>query len=167
MKNLSIPALAGLIAIAFLLWWLSRNGGDDVLSKPTPEAWPSGDPIWDVCNAIALAEGYNVQSAAPFKLNNPGDLSPGDEHGFRTAGPAEFHGGSYVIHFATPGDGWQALYTKISNIVQGVSKVYQVEWTWEEIGAEYASDPNWGRNVAENLGVDPTSTLRDYISGAA
>lgn len=165
MKNLSTTALLGLVAAGFALWWLSRNGVN-LLAINTPDTWPTGDPIWDVCNAIAKAEGYDQTSAAPFKLNNPGDLSPGDEHGFATSGPSEFHGGSYVIHFATAGDGWQALYTKISNIVQGASNVYDVEWTWEQIGAKYAADANWARNVAANLGVDPTSTLSDYISGA-
>lgn len=129
----------------------------------SPSTWPTGDPIWDVCRAVAHAEGYDVQGSAPAKLNNPGDLSPGDEHGFATAGAAEFHGGSYVIHFATPTDGWSALYAKFSNIAADISTVYQPDWTWEQIGAKYASDPNWPNNVAAALGVDPSSTLADYV----
>lgn len=171
MKGTPIAALFALIGLGFLLWWFSQNqsaavtavsGSDDLKS---PDTWPGGDRIWDVCRAIAHAEGYDTNGAA-LKLNNPGDLSPGDEHGFATAGPAEFHGGSYVIHFATSADGWNALYAKFANIVDGSSKVYQSDWSWEQIGAKYASDPNWAQNVAAGLGVDPSSTLNDYTEAA-
>lgn len=138
------------------------DGGDPM----QPDTWPSGDRIWDVCRAIAHAEGFDVSGKAPQKLNNPGDLSPGDEHGFATAGLAEYHGGSYVIHFATAQDGWNALYAKFSNISDGSSRVYQADWTWLQIGAKYASDPNWGNHVAAALGVDPNSTFADYVGGA-
>jgi hypothetical protein len=93
----------------------------DVGDPMQPDSWPSGDRIWDVCRAIAHAEGFDVPGKAPQKLNNPGDLSPGDEHGFATAGLAEYHGGSYVIHFATAQDGWNALYAKFANIADGSS----------------------------------------------
>jgi hypothetical protein len=172
MKGTPIAALLGLIGLGFLLWWFSQNqsaaaaavsGSDDL---KTPDTWPGGDRIWDVCRAIAHAEGYDVVGSAPYKLNNPGDLSPGDEHGFSTAGAAEFHGGSYVIHFATPADGWNALYAKFANILDGSSKVYQADWSWQQIGAKYAADPNWSANVAATLDVDPVTTLRDYVENA-
>lgn len=173
MPRLSITALLGLIAAGFLVWWYSQNdsaaaaAGDDGLTAfQSPSTWPTGDRIWDVCRAIAHAEGYDVAGTAPANLNNPGDLSPGDEHGYATAGPAEFHGGSYIIHFATPQDGWGALYAKFSNIANGDSTVYQADWSWEQIGQTYASDPNWGAHVAAALGVDPSSTLNDYLGGA-
>lgn len=162
-------AFFGLIAGGLFLWWLSTNsaaaetlstGVTDLLSRVN---WPSGDRIWDVCRAVAQHEGYGKAGDAPTNLNNPGDLSPGDEHGYATGGPAEFHGGSYIIHFATADDGWGALYAKFSNIVNGISRVYSADWTWPQIGQEYAADPNWGAAVAALLGVDPTSTLNDYV----
>ena len=125
--------------------------------------WPAGDPLWDICRAIAQQEGYGKAGAAPTNLNNPGDLSPGDEHGFATAGAPEFHGGSYIIHFATPDDGWGALRAKFQNIVDGNSKVYGADWSWLQIGQQYAADPNWGTGVASILGVDPNSSPADYV----
>jgi hypothetical protein len=157
----------------FLLWFFTKqaaaqtvDGGSNLAPFQSPDTWPTGDLIWNVCRAIAHAEGYDVPGKAPQKLNNPGDLSPGDEHGFATAGPAEYHGGSYVIHFATPQDGWDALYAKFANIQSGDSMVYDADWTWNQIGAKYASDPNWGSHVAAALGVDPNSTFADYVGGA-
>ncbi len=165
---------AGLLAVAGALFLLSRQSGASTTSggnflmpaiTQEPETWPAGDRIWDICRAVALAEGYNLGPGhAPFDLNNPGDLSPGDEAGFATAGPSQFHGGSQVIHFATAHDGWQALYQKFSNIASGRSSVYSAEMSWEQIAALYAGDSaNWVRNVTETLGVDPGASLSDYV----
>jgi hypothetical protein len=130
-----------------------------------PNTWPSGNKIWDICRAIAEAEGYDTDGAA-FHLNNPGDLSPGDEHGFPTIGPAEFHDGSYIIHFATALDGWNALFQKVSNIVEGKSKVYGQYWTITQIASKYAGDSaNWAKNVGAILGIDPNSQgFYDYVN---
>ena len=170
--KVQILALGGLAAAVMLL---ARQASADTAVNleafmgitQDPASWPAGDRIWDVCRAIARAEGYDRgPGAAPFNLNNPGDLSPGDEASFPLAGDAQFHGGSYVLHFATPDDGWHALYNKISRIVRGHSTVYQAGWSWEQIGATYTGGANgvvWGRNVAAALGVDPGSTLADYV----
>lgn len=119
--------------------------------------WPAGDAVWDICRAIAHAEGYDTNNAA-LHLNNPGDLSPGDEHGYPTSGPAEFHDGSNIIHFATAAAGWNALYTKVANIVNGKSKVYGQDWTVAQIAAKWAGDSvSWANGVAKGLGYsDPT-----------
>lgn len=160
------------LIVAIALWYLLQQTaagetapGDFMSPFQSPSTWPTGDRIWDICRAIAHAEGFDVRGTAPANLHNPGDLSPGDEHGFATAGPAEYHGGSYVIHFASDQDGWGALYAKISNIWDGTSKVYDPDWSWQQIGAQYASDPNWGAHVAAALGVDPSSTLNQYLAG--
>ena len=77
---------------------------------PDPSTWPGDDNLWNVCTAIALAEGYNLgPGTAPYDLNNPGDLGPGDEHGEKTAGAAQPHGGSLIIVFAVAEGGWRAL----------------------------------------------------------
>jgi hypothetical protein len=164
--------IAGLVlfgAGAFFI--LTRKAEGEVTNSnsitPDPRTWPMGDRIWDVCRAIAFAEGYNQgPGAAPFELNNPGDLSPGDEWGMQTAGAAEFHGGSRVIHFATAADGWNALHRKIANIASGNSEVYSADWSWSRIGETYAGDSeNWSRNVAAALGVSVDSTLAEYLEG--
>lgn len=164
--------LAALILVGVGVWLYMRLKPSGELTEsagitPDPATWPRGDRLWDICRAIAHAEGYDRgPGTAPWDLNNPGDLSPGDEHGYGTAGPAEFHGGSYIIHFATPADGWNALRLKFFNAANGYSNVYLPDMTWAQIAAKYAGDAaNWGRNVAANLGVDLETTLNDTITG--
>lgn len=121
-------------------------------------------PIWRVAFAIAHAEGFGPPDHAATLLNNPGDLSPGDEHGFAVAGPAEYHGGSYIIHFATPADGWNALYTKLANIANGESEVYSPDMTWKQFAQRYAGDSaTWARNVTQYLGVTIDSRVGDSL----
>lgn len=129
--------------------------------------WPGSDKIWNMACAVALAEGYdNGDGAAPFDLNNPGDLSPGDEHGQQTIGTPQFHGGSSIIVFATAEGGWQALYAKFSNIVNGRSSVYPQSLTWNQVAQKWAGNwQNWVNNVTNYLGVDPSSTPSDYMNG--
>src|ERR1039458_1699973 len=43
-----------------------------------PATWPTGDEFWNVCWAIAYAEGAQTAGSAPDRYNNPGDLSHGD-----------------------------------------------------------------------------------------
>lgn len=123
--------------------------------------WPSGDRIWDCCRAIAIAEGYQVPGSNPANLNNPGDISDGASvFGFET------HSGSNITRFPDAVTGWSWLYTKIKNAASGKSSVYSADMSWLEIGAIWAP-PNaqvWGTNVANGLGVDPDSSLGDYVN---
>src|SRR5258708_26462293 len=76
--------------------------------------WPSGDRVWNVCRAIARAEGANIEGSNPDRLNNPGDISDGGlTYGF------EWHSGSSVTKFPDKQTGWQWLYSKISNAAAG------------------------------------------------
>lgn len=131
-----------------------------------PSTWPGDDRIWNICAAVALAEGYNLgEGTAPYDLNNPGDLSPGDEDGQRTNG-AQPHGGSFVIVFQFAEGGWQALYHKFSRIVNGQSSAYPQSWTWSQVARRYAGNSDaWVRNVTGYLGVDPSSTPASYVNG--
>jgi hypothetical protein len=135
-----------------------------------PSTWPgamngySNGNIWNVCAAVALAEGYNQgPGAAPYDLNNPGDLSPGDESGQATAGPPQSHGGSSIIFFETAEGGFVALYDKFLRIVTSNSTVYPVTATWAQVAATYAGNSSaWLNNVTSYLGVDPSSTPAQY-----
>jgi hypothetical protein len=131
-----------------------------------PSTWPGTDKIWNICIAVALAEGYNNGiGCAPFDLNNPGDLSPGDEAGQSTCGGAQEHGGSAIIVFCTAEAGWSALYTKFSNVVNGRSDVYTPSMTWTAIAHKYAGNwQAWLNNVTNYLGVDPNSTPYQYVN---
>jgi hypothetical protein len=130
--------------------------------EPTdPSTWPTGDNIWNVCVAIAFAEGYNVPNSNPARLNNPGDISDGAS----TYG-SEFHSGSNITKFPNAETGWGWLYAKLRNISLGGSAVYQKDWTFTQIGKKWAP-PNaevWSGNVAAQLGVDPDSRFSDYLN---
>lgn len=139
---------------------------------PDPSTWPGPTPtypdpaVWNICTAIALAEGFNHGvGTAPYDLNNPGDLSPGDEGGQQTAGPPQFHDGSSIISFATCEGGFVALYKKFDRIRQGKSTVYPPTWTWTQVAQKYAGNwQNWLNNVTSYLGVDPNSTPSQYVA---
>jgi hypothetical protein len=120
--------------------------------------WPGGDRIWNICRAIAFAEGAHRAGSVPDRLNNPGDISDGGV----TFG-AEAHSGSNVTHFPDKETGWSWLYEKVSNAVYGRSHVYLPSMTWVQIAQLWAGDwQNWVNNVTSFLGVDPNSTLQQY-----
>ncbi len=122
--------------------------------------WPAGDRIWNVCRAIARAEGANIEDSNPDRLNNPGDIS--DEaviYGF------EFHSGSSITKFPDKQTGWNSLYRKIQRIATGHSAVYLASMTWPEFAQKWAA--NWRPWVAEvtgSLGVDPDETIGSYFA---
>jgi hypothetical protein len=138
--------------------------GSSITSDPS--TWPGSDKVWNICEAVALAEGYNQgEGAAPYDLNNPGDLSPGDEAGQATCGAAQQHGGSAIILFCTAEEGWTALYTKFNNIVTGKSSTYPSSLTWTQVAQKYAGNwQNWVVNVTNYLGVDPSTTPAQYVN---
>jgi hypothetical protein len=122
--------------------------------------WPTGDKIWDVCRAIAIAEGANVSGSNPDRLNNPGDISDGSlTYGF------EVHSGSSVTKFPDKNTGWLELYTKIQNaFVTGSSLVYSPDMTWTQFSQKYAGDSQaWLNNVVSELGVLPDNRVGDYF----
>lgn len=129
-------------------------------------SYPSAG-VWNICTAVALAEGYNQgKGAAPYDLNNPGDLSPGDEARQQTCGGAQFHGGSNIILFCTAEAGFVALYTKFFDIVSGNSSIYPASLTWTQVAQKYAGAyVAWLSNVTTYLGVDPNSTPAQYVAG--
>jgi len=131
-----------------------------------PATWPAGDKVWDVCRAIALAEGANVPGSAPDRYNNPGDLSRGDEHGQQVIGYVTLPDGEVEINFASKEAGWSALYTKMANAAQGLSSVYTPDMSWRQIAQEYAGNSAaWLANVTRTLGVNPDSRYGDFFLG--
>lgn len=121
--------------------------------------WPTGDKIWNVCQAIAIAEGYDHADSNPQRLNNPGDISDGG-HLF----PQEHHSGSNVTHFDKPATGWHWLYVKIEHATMGMSHVFIPTMTWTQIAQKWAGDwQNWVNNVTADLKVAPNSVFGDYF----
>lgn len=122
--------------------------------------WPSGDKLWQIAQAIAIAEGYNLPNSNPFKLNNPGDISDG----YLTFGGEE-HSGSHVTHFPDAATGWQWLYDKLSRISQAKSTVYSPEMTWTQVAQKWAGDwQAWAANVTRELGVSSNSTFGGFVN---
>ena len=109
-------------------------------------------------NAIAFAEGYGGAGAIPTVANDPGDLSKGDfgDTGFYLkAGDGE-----QVIKYPTAQDGFNALYQKLQNIVNGGSSVYSLNMSILQMGNKYSGNGSvWSRNVVSYLnqqGVNAT-----------
>jgi hypothetical protein len=127
-----------------------------------PQTWPSGDCIWNICRAIAAAEGANISGSNPDRLNNPGDI--GD--GFNTFG-GETHSGSSITHFPDKSTGWSWLYSKVQNIATNSSLRYSAYDSWNVIAQKWAGDwQSWVTNVTSALNVDPNSTVNDYCGMA-
>lgn len=128
-------------------------------------SWPgmgSSDRIWSLCHACAIAEGYDLGAGhVPFDLNNPGDLSDGA----KTFG-CERHSGSDVTKFPTAEIGWQYLYDKWRNIVNGKSLVYPADMTFDEVAQKWAGNSAaWLGNVTNFLRVSPNEIPADFVRG--
>lgn len=123
--------------------------------------WPSGDALWTIARAIALAEGYNRAGSVPQRLHNPGDLSDGaNTFGF------EYHSGSNVTTFPNDETGWEWLHAKLQRIDSNGSQVYSRDMTWEQIAQKWAGNwQAWANNVCSALGVNTDSTFGDYVDG--
>jgi hypothetical protein len=114
--------------------------------------------------AIAHAEGFYVEGSLPSRCHNPGDLAVGDR-GLGTALSAGY-GAADITIFASAALGWNALYSEVERILSGTSRIYRPQLTLLEVGAKYAMDANWGRNVAKQLGVAPEITLGELASSS-
>lgn len=139
---------------------LNETGGYAMIVPTERGTWPTGDKIWAFCQAIAVAEGYQVPGSNPARLNNPGDISDyAGTYGF------EAHSGSNVTHFPDAETGWRMLYAKIRNALTGKSAVYSPQMTFLDFAKKYAGDwQHWYVNVTNDLGVDPGTKIGDWYN---
>lgn len=103
-----------------------------------------------IADAIALAEGYGVPGAIPTVRNNPGNI--------RDTRTGE------IITYASPAEGWAALYRQVTMMLTGESRYYKPTMTIAEVAKTYTGEAaymNWARNVALHLGVTVDTTLQD------
>ncbi len=143
------------------------TSGGDLSCEITNDrsTWPTGDRVWDVCRAIAVAEGADHAGSAPDRYNNPGDLSKGDEHGQAIVDYVNLPDGETLIEFETKTGGWQALYTKVNNIRLGISRTYSPSMSWNQVAAKYAGNSGaWVANVTRELGVSPGDSFGSYFA---
>jgi hypothetical protein len=112
-----------------------------------------------IAQAIANAEGFGAPEALPTRANNPGDLKLGD------LGNGEINGKTV---FPDAQSGWNALYKQIGLMIDGGSQFYSVTDSWRAIARTWVGTSdyvNWLNNVTGQLGVDPDSTLAEYVNG--
>lgn len=114
--------------------------------------------------AVARAEGFYLAGSIPARANNPGDLKAGAPTLKDTA----------ITQYATPEQGWSALYRQLGFIANGTSKYYgagagKPNMTIREMGDVWAPpiDKNvpgaWAVNVANRLGVSVDTPIRAVL----
>lgn len=120
------------------------------------------DRVDQLAKAIAKAEGFGPKRNLPTRYHNPGDLKT--TRAFRWDGQKGIGKGGHVI-FKSDAEGWTALKQQILKAASGRSKAYNPRMTFQQIGKKYAGNwRTWSKNVAKNLGVPPTTTLRAYLA---
>lgn len=136
--------------------------------EPAPTTYP--DLLTEFCLQIQAYEGYippckqYPTGTAAWRNRNPGNL--------RYNGQAHTTGKSaagFAI-FDTYEHGFEALEALVINVAGGSSKIYGKNPTIDSFFAVYApeSDNNipkrYALTVAKNLGLSPSTLLRDFIS---
>jgi hypothetical protein len=112
-------------------------------------------------HAVAKAEGFGVRGAIPTRYHNPGDLKTSKS--FTWAGQVRIGKGGHVV-FKNDAAGWAALKLQIRKAVSGQSRAYSANMTVQQVARKYAGNWRvWAKNVAHNLGVEPTTTLAAYL----
>lgn len=115
------------------------------------------DKVKQIAQAIAHAEGFGVANAIPTRAHNPGDLKMGD------IGNGAINGKTV---FASDVDGWNALYKQIQLMISGNSDYYQPSDSWRRIAQTWVGTSdyvNWLNTVTSEIGVDPDSSLQEYM----
>ena len=135
-------------------------GGAWLLANVSSIGENFGNPLSDFAKAIGTAEGFFVVGSRSNRNNNPGD--------FILAPPASNYttksDGTYAI-FDTVQDGWQALEDQLDLIRRGVSSIYNVDMSFEEMGQHWSPDgwENWSLNVATFLKAQTKDRIGDYL----
>ena len=120
----------------------------------------SAQPVNRLAQAIAKAEGFYMHGSIPSRCNNPGDLKVVKD--YRYPGEIGVCKGGHA-KFRTQADGWKALEHQLDKIMDGTSR-YTVNMSLQEIGKKYAQNYRvWAKNVAHNLGVEPTVYLWEIL----
>jgi hypothetical protein len=112
--------------------------------------------------AVARAEGFGVPHAIPTRYHNPGNIRSRSLHAY--AGQIGLNRCGYVI-FKNDAYGWKALKTQLELMASGQSAHYDTDMTITKVAKRYATGWRlWSKNVAKQLGVEPTTTLADFFA---
>jgi hypothetical protein len=115
-----------------------------------------------LAKAIARAEGFYVKGSIPNRLHNPGDIRSHLQHAY----PGQIglsHG--YVI-FRNDHAGWAALERQIDKMVDGSSRLYNVNMTLKQFSHKYAESPTWVKNVSKILDVTSSTRMWEILDVA-
>lgn len=122
------------------------------------------DPMRDLANAIAHAEGFYVARSIPARAHNPGDLVI---QGW-TGGTLGDQG---IAVFQSDSEGWGRLYRQLGLMSSGRSHVYKPSDTFAQVGAKWTAthSDDWTTNVVEYLqskgyAIDAGTTLEDFFN---
>lgn len=148
-----------IIIIAYFILSYVQQGGVDMQGG---EGYSSG--IIAMSEAIAFAEGFYIPGTIPYRANNPGDLTAGDVGD--TGQYIIAAGGIKIIAYPDANTGWNALYTKLQHIVDGLSHSYNPNMTLSQFARTYSgsSDGSWLNNVISKLGVDSNTSIGDILN---
>lgn len=161
-KTVLTVALVGVGGVAAYYLYKYFSGGNVDLATQGVQA--PNDAIAQLAQAITNAEG------SPSSWNNPGDLTEGDASGYdlqRDANGNLLKNPAGVVRFVNPADGVAALYRKLQNIQDGISRVYSTAMSLVQFAEVYTGGDNasaWANNVASFLGLDPNgNTVGDAL----
>jgi hypothetical protein len=120
------------------------------------------EKVHSLAVAVAKAEGFGVKGAVPTRYHNPGDIRSRSLHAYK--GQIGLNRCGYVI-FKNDKAGFAALEANLLLMASGQSKFYGPTMTITKVAKLYATGWRlWAKNVAKNLGVPPTTTLRSYFT---
>ena len=143
-----------------VLAWLTRPKGT-VTTSEEYDLSPYGGPtnyspkVRAFADAIARAEGFYVAGSVPQRARNPGDLKIPN-----WTGPVLGEG---ISVFESVDQGWNALYRQLQFIIDGRSRVYNLDFTIRDMGRKYTAtlteQDAWANNVARVLNVPVDTPL--------
>lgn len=110
----------------------------------------------------ALAAAFTKLEGVDPVYNNPGAISGTGDTG------TSFGAGIGI--YSTLEAGEAALQNQVSGMINGTSSIYNPSMTIQQAGSMYESgsttgNPSYGTQLANVLGIDPSTTLGDFASG--
>jgi hypothetical protein len=121
-------------------------------------------PAW--ANAIAQFEGYNSPGSVAARNHNPGNLKYAGQAGAIGKDPSGF------AVFSSDVIGFQALYNQLTKFVSNYPNSTLLDITAHYLGQsaptvnKQGDAFNYANYLANSLGVDPSTTLAELVSGA-
>ena len=125
------------------------------------------DKVRYFARAIASAEGYGIPNAIPTLANNPGDLViPGWTGATLGAEGISVFDADDLNNPLPPNGGWYRLFHQLQFIVDGTSRVYNLDMSIEQMAERWTDTQTdaWASNVATYLGTTPGATLRSQLT---